>query len=456
MTRPDVPLRPGDELILDIADLAYGGRGVGRAEGFVVFVEGALPGESVRARVKRVKAGYAEAACAQVLTSSADRTTPPCRHYGECGGCNLQHLAPPAQAEAKRIQIVSLLGRLAGLADPPVAEAVTAGPPTEYRFRMDFDWGIGLRGQPVLGLHRAGRPAEILPIDRCLLTPEPVNAIRKFTAERALRMGLGAWDEKRRRGLLRRLGIQMARTTGEALATLETGRGDPPGLGGLARDLVRAFPRVVGVVRREYDRFDRFVAESILCGRDHLFEEIDGDRLKIPAGAFFQPSATGAGTLRAVVLQALDPRAEESILELYCGIGFFTLAAARRSRQVVGLDVSRDAVAAARDNAARAGLGNVRFLCRDAAEALPELLQEAGLDAILVDPPRTGLPQSVALAIARAAVPRLVYVSCDPATLARDTGQFAEAGGLRLQSLTPLDLFPQTHHVECVARFDRA
>jgi len=456
VTRPGAPLRAGDELTLDIADLAFGGRGVGRASGFVVFVEGALPGESVRARVQRVKSGYAEAACEHVLTSSPDRTTPPCRHYGECGGCDLQHLSPRAQAGAKRNQVVSLLGRLAGLADPPVTEAVTAGPPTEYRFRMDFDWGTGPGGHPVLGLHRAGRPAEILPIDQCLLMPEPANAIRKFAAERALRLGLGTWDRKRRRGLLRRLGIQMARTTGETLATLETGRGDPPALGGLARDLVRAFPRVVGVVRREYDRFDRFVGESILCGRDHLFEEIDGDRLKVPAGAFFQPNAAGAGRLREVVLQALDPRAEESILELYCGIGFFTLAAARRSRQMVGLDVSRDAVAAARDNAARAGLGNARFLCRDVGEALPGLLQEAGRDALLIDPPRTGLPRSAVLAIARAAVPRVVYVSCDPATLARDIRLFAEAGGLRLRSLTPLDLFPQTHHVECVARFDRA
>ena len=371
------------------------------------------------------------------------------------GGNGRQFCLTPAQAEAKRQQVVSMLGRLAGLGSPPVATAVTAGGPTEYRFRMDFDWGAGPGGRPVLGLHRAGRPAEILPIDRCLLMPEPANAIRKFTAERALRLGLLAWDRKRRKGLLRRLGIQMAQTTGEALATLETGRGDPPALGGLARDLVRAFPRVVGVVRREFDRLDRLVGESILCGRDHLFEEVDGDRLKVPAGAFFQPNAAGAGRLREVVLRALDPRAEESILELYCGIGFFTLPVARRARQVVGLDVSREAVVAARDNAARAGLGNTRFLCRDAAEALPGLLKEAGRDAILLDPPRTGLPRAAALAIAGAAVARIVYVSCDPATLARDIRLLSEEGGLRLRSLAPLDLFPQTHHVECVARLDR-
>lgn len=456
MSRPATPLREGDELTLDIVDLAFGGRGVGRVSGFVVFVEGALPGESARVRVGRVKAGYAEAACLQVLVPSPDRTAPPCRHYGECGGCDLQHLSRPAQAEAKRRQVAAMLGRLAGLDDPRVGEAVVAGEPTQYRFRMDFDWGTGPGGRPVLGLHRAGRPPEILPIDRCLLMPEPANDIRKFAASRAEKLGLGPWDRKRRRGLLRRLGIQIAPSTGETLATLETGRGDPPALHELARDLGRAFPRLVGVVRRELDRFDRPVGESILLGRDHLFEVVDGDRLRVPAGAFFQPNATGAGHLRAAVLGALDPKPGDSILELYCGIGFFTLPVARRSRQVVGLDVSREAVAAARDNAARAGLGNMRFVCQDVAGALPGLLHEAGRDALLLDPPRTGLPRTAALAIARASVPRVVYVSCDPATLARDIRLLSQEGGLRLQSVTPLDLFPQTHHVESVARLDRA
>jgi 23S rRNA (uracil1939-C5)-methyltransferase len=456
MSRREATPRRGEEVTVDIVDLAFGGRGVGRVAGFVVFVEGALPGESVRARVERVKSGYAEAVAVRVLSRSPERIDPPCRHYGECGGCDLQHLSPAAQAEAKGLQVRGMLVRLAGLADPRVEPAVVAGTPTAYRFRMDFDWGTGSDGRPILGLHRAGRPAEILPLERCLLMPDQANAIRRFAAERARRLGLAAWDRKRRRGLLRRLGLQMAQGTGEVLVTLESGRGDPPALSELARDLVHAFPRVVGVVRREFDRLDRLVGESILLGRDHLFEQVEGDRLKVPAGSFFQPNAPGASRLRQVVLAALDAGAHESILELHCGVGFFSLPVARRARQVTGLDVSREAVAAARDNAARAGLGNTTFLCRDVEDSLPELLRETRPDALLLDPPRTGLPKAATHAVAAAAVARVVYVSCDPATLARDIRLLGEEGGLRLRSVTPLDLFPQTHHLEAVARLERA
>src|SRR2546425_1151068 len=285
--------------------------------------------------------------------------------------------------------------------------------------------------------------------------PEPVNQIRTLFARRAAESGLSSWDARRRRGLMRRLGIQMARATGEILITLETGRGDPPGLLEVARAAARAFPRIVGVVRREFDRGGRLVGVSILHGRDHLFEEVEGDRFKIPAGAFFQPNATAGALLREGVAKEMETGSGDCILELYCGVGFFTLPLARRSRQVVALDSSREAVTAARDNAARAGATNTRFLCGDAGDALPALLGENRFDAVLVDPPRVGLPPSAALALARAAVPRLLYVSCDPSTLARDLKVLAREGRWGPRSVVSLDLFPQTHHVECVARLER-
>ena len=455
MSPPGAPLREGDEITLDIADLAFGGRGVARVSGFVVFVKGALPGESARVRVARVKASYAEGDCLQVLRPSRDRVTPPCRHYGECGGCDLQHLSPPAQAEAKRRQVIAMLCRLGGLDEPPVQGALTAGEPTTYRFRMDFDWGTGPAGRPALGLHRYGHPAEILTIENCLLMPEMANEIRAFIGRRAETLRLQPWDAKRRRGLLRRIGIRMARSTDEILAILETGRGDPPALLELARDLRRVFPRIVGVVRREFDRHDRPSGESILHGRDHLFERVEGDLLKVPAWTFFQPNAAAAGALRAAVLEALVPGAGEAILELYCGVGLFTLPVARAARQAVAVDASREAVSAARDNAASAGLPNARFMCRDVVQALPGLLQELPWDSVLLDPPRTGLPPAAIQAIAGADVRRVVYVSCDPATMARDLRLMLLGGGMSLRSVRPLDLFPQTHHVECVARLER-
>ena len=268
-------------------------------------------------------------------------------------------------------------------------------------------------------------------------------------------MGLTPWDSARRRGLMRRLGIQMARATGEILITLETGRGDPPALGDLARGIVRAFPRIVGVVRHELDRDDRFVRAEILSGRDHLFEDVDGDRYTIPADAFFQPNASTWSLLRNVVLDQLQPLSEETILEVDCGVGFFTLPVARRCREVVALDLSREAINAARENAARAGVGNARFLCGDADLKVESLLNDTRAQAVLLDPPRVGLGRPAVLALARSTTTRLIYVSCDPSTLARDLKILCDEGTWSLESVVPLDLFPQTHHVECVARLIR-
>ncbi len=452
---PSRPFRAGEEIAVDIVDLAYGGRGVARVEGFVLFVTGALPGESVRARVTRLRAGYAEGVCVEVLRSSPDRVAPPCLHYDACGGCDLQHLASAAQARAKGAQVRGLLARLAGLPDPPVRETVTAGDPFFYRFRMDFDWGREGTGAPALGLHRRGQPAEIVPITRCHLLPDPGNRILGFVVAEAVARRLEPWDRRRRRGLLRRVGLQAARATGEILVTLETGRGDPPALGLLARELVRRFPRVVGIVRREFDKEGRLAGESILAGRDHLFEVVDGDRFKVPSGAFFQPNSQAFTRLRRDVMAALEPRPEEAILELYGGVGFFTLAVARTAREVTAVEGSRESAAAARDNAAAAGLGNVRILCREVGDALPGLLGERAWAAMLLDPPRAGLPPAAARAIAGSRVLRVVYVSCDPGTLARDLRAMTGEGGYRLEGVEPLDLFPQTGHVECVARLVR-
>jgi 23S rRNA (uracil1939-C5)-methyltransferase len=454
MTRAVPPIRVGDEVTLEIADLAYGGKGVARISGFVVFVNQALPGEVARARVVRLRPGYAEAKRLEIVTASPRRIEPPCRHFGVCGGCDLQHLSRADQADAKRRQVMALLMRVAGVSDPSVGEVLLAGDPFHYRFRIDYDFGPGPGGSPRLGLHRSGRPGEIVPVETCLLVPETADRIRGFLERRTVDEGSGLRMRTGGRVFLRRAGIQMARATGEILVTLETRRGNPPALVKLARDLGRAFPRIVGVVRREFDRQDRFVEESILQGRDHLFEVVDGDLLKIPAGAFFQPNATAWSILRRVVMEALEASSDQSILELYCGVGFFTLPAARQSKQVIALDASRAAIAAARVNAASAGIGNVRLLCGDVEEDVGDLLEETRHDAILIDPPRAGLPRAVAHALARGSARHIVYVSCDPATLARDLRILLGDGRYGLRSVVPLDLFPQTHHVECVARLD--
>jgi 23S rRNA (uracil1939-C5)-methyltransferase len=447
------PLRAGVEVELEITDLARGGRGVGRASGLVVFVEGGLPGERLRARIRAVRRGFAEAELLLVLEPSPDRVVPPCPHYSDCGGCDRQHLAPPAQAARRVHQVREALQRIGGLAEPPVLPTEVPSEPWGYRFRMDFDWCPGPRG-PVLGLHHRHRSGEVVAIGRCLLAGKQSNALLGWLPQAASRLGLTAFEPLRRRGLLRRVSIQEARGTRELLVTLVTGRGQPQPLERLAAEMTRRFPRLVGVVRTELSRDDRPSGATILSGRDYIHEVLEGDQYRVPCEAFFQPNPLGSLAVRRHALTALALRPGQILLELYSGVGFFTLGAARVGVRTTAVESSAPACAAARANLAAGGAGDVRIVCSGVSEALPGLLSEPW-DAVLLDPPRTGLETSSARALASSAAPKMVYVSCDPATLARDLRILTHDGGYVLEAVTPFEIFAQTQHVECVAVLKR-
>ncbi len=443
--------RRGQVLELTITDLARAGRGVARHAGLVLFVEGALPGERVRARVGEVRKAFAEATTIAILDPSPHRTTPPCRHFGECGGCDLQHLAIEAQGEAKRRQLQAALERIAGLATATVGATVPAPVPYGYRFRMDFDWRPGSPG-PILGLHRRHRGDAVIPLSECRIAGAVTAELLRWAPAQAARRRLDAFDPDRRRGLLRRLSIQEACRTREVLVSIETGRGDPPALVAWAGALARRFPRVVGVARAEIGRDGTPAEKSILHGRDYLFEEVEGDRFRIPADAFFQPNPAAGALVRRHALEALAAAPGRRILELYGGVGFFTVAAARAGLRVTMVESVRSACAAARENLGGRG-DTCRVIEADVVDSAPALLRE-DWEAILVDPPRTGLPPAVIEGVAGARAPRMVYVSCDPGTLARDLGRLT-AAGWRLSGVTPFDQFPQTEHLESVAVLER-
>jgi 23S rRNA (uracil1939-C5)-methyltransferase len=440
--------------VVTITDLAERGRGVGRLEGLVLFVDGALPGETVRVRLGRRRRGYGEAALLEIVSRSQERVDPPCPFLPDCGGCDWQHLSAAGQAEAKRRHVRDVLQRLGGLREVRVEATIAAPRPYGYRFRMDFDWGTGA-GRAVLGLHRRGRAGQIVGLDRCLLAGDTANGILRFVGRESARRNLTAFDPLRRRGLLRRLSIQEARVTGEVLVTLETGRGDPRPLEGLAADLARAFPRLVGVVRFERDRDDRPAGVSILAGRDFLYEEVEGDRFRIPAAAFFQPNPEAGAVARRLAIEALHLLPGARLLELYAGVGFMSVLAARHGARLTLLEENREACEAARHNLREVGAAGLRVLPGDVDRTLAPLLAESW-DGVLVDPPRTGLANEVRRALASARAPRLVYVSCDPATLARDLSTLVREGGWHVLKVTPVDLFPQTQHVECVAVLERS
>jgi 23S rRNA (uracil1939-C5)-methyltransferase len=454
MTRP---VSLGEELELRIDGLAFGARGVARRGGFVVFVDRALPGDRVLARVDRVKRRHAEATAVRVLEPGPERVAAPCAHYPECGGCRLQDLAYPAQARLKELHLRDALVRIAGLSEPAIEPIVPAVAPFHYRNKLEYSFVETPEGAAP-GLHRAGRFDAVLPIERCWLTGDLGNAVRDGVRDWARGAGLQAYDPVVRRGYLRNLVVREARSTGQALVLLVTSAGELPAPDRLIAALSR-FPEV----RSVHWAVSEGVAEvtnvptRLLWGEPAIEERVLGLRLRVGPTTFLQTNTVMAERLYALAIEAADLGDDDAVFDLYCGIGAISLPLARKARAVFGMEVAPEALERARENAALNGIDNVSFLAGDIGRDLQRLVQVAGEQphVVVVDPPRAGLAPKALKRIGGLGAPRLVYVSCNPTTLAGDARALIGEHGYRLVRARPLDMFPQTPHVETVALFER-
>jgi 23S rRNA (uracil1939-C5)-methyltransferase len=450
------PVRKDDELELHVDSLAYGGNGVARLDGFVVFVRRGLPGDTVRARVTKVKRSHAEALALEVVDAGAPRVEAPCAHYPACGGCRFQDLAYEAQVEAKAGQVVDALTRIGGLADVPLEPAVPAESPFGYRNKLEYSFaqtpvGVGL------GFHKAGRWDEVLDVDRCWLTTDLGNAIRNSVREWARAEGLPAFDQESQQGFLRHLVVREGRNTGQALVTLVTAPGELPGEERLLASLHR-FPEVRSVHWAINDRPAEVtnVPTRLLWGEPWIEEEILGLRFRVRPNAFLQTNTAMCETLYRLAVEYAGLSGEETVYDLYCGIGTIGLAMARNALTVWGVEASEESVACALENADLNGIANAAFFAGDVATSVEELQARAGApDVVVLDPPRAGLSGKALRRIAALAAPTIVYVSCNPTTLAGNAKELVGAWGYRLERVRPVDMFPHTPHVETVALFTR-
>lgn len=447
-------LKKGDEVHVAVDRLAYGGRGVGRVDGLVVFVAGGAPGDLVRARVARVKRSYAEAEAVAVVAPSADRVSPRCPHFGPCGGCAWQHVAYPAQARAKEAIVRESLEHLGGIADVDVRPVVAADDPWYYRNKMEFSF----HPDGTLGLHHRGDWNRIEPVEVCYLqSAESVAIVRAVRAFARVR-GLPAYDPITHQGFLRSLIIREGRRTGDRLVGLITG----PGPFGEAEAFVAAVrgavPEVSGIVRgiaAGTSDGAPLTRVEVLDGRDYLEEVVAGLRFRIGPDTFFQTNTEQASRMVDYVVDQARPQPGRVIFDLYCGVGTFSLALARAGARVTGVEMASSSVEAARANAALNALEGVRFVAGDVRVVLPRLVLEAGTpDVLVLDPPRAGAGARVVRKVGRSGARRVIYVSCNPTTLAADLKALLPFG-YRLASVQPFDLFPQTYHVEAVAVLDR-
>ena len=445
------PLSKNQDVELTIDGLTGEGAGVGRAEGYAVFVPGALPGERVSAHVIKVTPSYGVAKVTEVLSPSKERVTPRCPAFGPCGGCTLQHLSYPAQLQGKKQQVIDALARLGGFTDPPVEDVLGMEDPWRYRNKGSFPIGLAAGGA-AFGFF-APRSHRLVAFDDCPIQDERcVDAARRVCAW-ANEHRVSVYNEESHTGSLRHVVVR-ATAAGEVMAVVVTN-----GPLRKADALIAAMEGIDSLWHNENSRDTNVIFGpkfTLLSGKPALTEIIGEHRFSVSPQSFLQVNAAQTAVLYGAAVDLLSPRPEETVADLYCGIGTISLLLSEKCRRVIGVEQVSEAVEDARSNALLNGVTNASFLCGAAEALLPNLLAGSeGLDALVLDPPRKGCEPAVLAAIADAKLPRLVYVSCNPATLARDLAYLAERG-YRLLRVQPVDMFPQTSHGECAALVERA
>lgn len=451
-------MQKNDQLELNIQSLGSEGQGIGRCDtGMAVFVEGALPGERVRAQIIKVTQRYAVGKLLAVLEPSARRVTPACAAYPACGGCQLMHLDYPAQLEAKRQQVADALARIGGV-DAPVRPCLGMDEPWRFRNKGQFPVGMLPQG-PAVGFY-ALRSHRLIPLADCpVLHPAGAAALGVVQAYLE-RERPAVYDERTRRGELRHLMVRVGAQTGQVMVVLVTRTPSPlPGMDGLVAELHDAVPGLASVIQNVHPEPTNVVLgrrNITRWGADTICDRIDGLTFTIAPNAFFQVNPGQTQVLYGQALQAAGLTGREVVFDAYCGVGTISLMLARRAAQVYGVEIVKSAVDNARENARRNGIANAHFQVGACEEVFPELLaQGVQPDVVVVDPPRKGCEASLLTAIAQAAPERIVYVSCSPGTLARDCKLLGELG-YRVRYAQPVDMFGQTGHVECVCLLERA
>jgi 23S rRNA (uracil1939-C5)-methyltransferase len=440
-TRP----RSGDELELVIDRLAYGGSGVARTNGYVVFVRGAVPGDTVRARVTRSKRSYAEAETVELIVASPDRLEAASEHPG----APWQVLPYELQLREKQAQVSDALQRIGGFEDPPVEEIVAAEQQTGYRNKLEYSFGSSDDDDElVLGFHRRGRFDLIDDVGQDLLASERVDELREAVKRWCREQGLSAYDRRAHSGLLRNLVVREGRRTGQLQARLVTSPGDLD-VAALAATLPASsllWTRAASVAETTRDG-----ETDVVTGTDWLEEELSGLRFRISPDAFFQTNTEMAERLYGIARELAGLSGRERVLDLYCGIGTIALSLALDAGEVWGVELVERAVADAIANARLNGIDNAHFFAGDVRTAMRPLLERSGHpDVVVVDPPRAGLSRKIVRRVLEAEAARIVYVSCNPTTLAPNAREMVDAG-YRLRTIRPVDMFPQTPHIECVA-----
>lgn len=449
-------LKKNETVRLQIEDLDSQGLGIGHSDGVAVFVKDTVIGDEIEAVITKVKKTYAYGRVKQILVQSPDRVTPRCEVARQCGGCQLQMMNYEAQLRFKQSRVKNALERIGGFWGIQAEPVIGMDEPWNYRNKAQYPVGTDRRGVLVCGFY-AGRTHAIVPLpekDGCVISASCDNAVLSAVTEHMERYHIPAYREEEHAGLVRHVLIRTARSTGQIMVCLIINGSGIPG----EAELVRALLQIPGMtciaLNRNTDRTNVILGNEtrILSGNGYIEENIGPVRYRISVRSFFQVNPVQTEKLYAAALEYASPTGDETVLDLYCGTGTISLFLAQKAKKVYGIEIIEEAVENARINAQENGFSNVEFFAGQAETVLPDLYRQGKLqaDVIVVDPPRKGCERAVLDVMLLMAPRRIVYVSCDPATLARDLSILCSADGYHIEKVQPVDMFPHTSHVETV------
>ncbi len=438
-----------------IIDYTADGTGFAKVEGRAVFVPRTAVGDQCDVRIVKVTKNVAFGRVEKLIVPSGERITPVCPVADKCGGCCYQHISYEAELRAKEKKVRDALTRIGGQ-DGGKLEGITGAPTTaHYRNKAQYPVGLDAEGQIVTGFYRP-RSHDIVPIEHCLIQSEIADRIAAVVRDWMRAYQIPPYDYATKRGAVRHIYVRVGEKSGESQLTLIAATRKMPGLDVLVERLRESEPSLTGILLGHNQRGDNVIMgdrTDVLWGEPMLEDRLCGHSFLLSPEAFYQVNHAQAERLYECAVSFAELTGMETVLDLYCGAGTITLALAEKAKQVIGVEIIPEAVENAKKNAERNGMDNVEFLCADAGQAARQL-SGRGIDVLVVDPPRKGLGETARNAILKMLPPRLVYVSCDPATLARDVAELCGAG-YALVRARAFDLFPRTSHCESIVLLQR-
>lgn len=441
-----------DRINVYVEDLTHDGSGVGKVDGYPLFIPGALPGEEVDIQVGKTLKNYGFARLLSVTKASPDRIQPPCHVFDECGGCQLQHLSYEAQLKQKQKTVRDVIDRIAKLPHVPVHPVKGMDNPWRYRNKSQIPFSER-DGKIVSGFYKT-RTHHIVDTDICLIQSEEADDLMTILKQELHNIGMDAYDERTNLGLLRHLIVRKARATGEVMVILVTRKKKFTQQKEAIELIKRMVPDVTSIMQNvNSERTNVIFGDETKClyGKDVIIDSIGGIDFEISARSFYQINPQQTEVLYGQALDYANLTGDETVLDAYCGIGTISLFLAQKAKDVYGVEIVPEAIEDAKRNAELNNITNAHFEAGAAEVVIPKLYAEGKrFDVLVVDPPRKGCDEELLNTILEYKPKRVVYVSCNPGTLARDL-RILEDGGYRTQEVQPVDMFPHSSHVECVA-----